>query len=235
MDSSADDYLHIDLAPSFGNLNSESVRVLDENLKVVIAATMRALEKKREDVDSALTWEEVMSVMMQNVLIVPDDEIIHRADKLIKPSKPNAFKNDGSHSSAIVKEVEEWFKRLINDLELLGSTGIDISILGKIVALVGATVDGFRTLLYENDYHEKALVDVAVLCFPDVDHPYFKVYRIKLTAWSASARYLFAQEDRSGITGEFNARKFRPRTSVMDHLKQETISKIAKEAENLFT
>ncbi|KAJ3561089.1 hypothetical protein NP233_g10409 [Leucocoprinus birnbaumii] len=233
-DSTADDYLHVGIAPSFANINSESVKALDEKLKFMIAGTMRALEKKRTDVQRALTWDEVISVLMQNSLIEPDDGKIDRADKLIKPSKVNAFKFDGSPDAAIVKEVETWFQKFINDPDVLGSTKIDINVLGKIVAQTGATVDSFETLFYKNEHHEKTLVDIGILRFPDEAHPYFKVYRIKLTAWSASARYLFVQEDQSGITGEFNARNFRPRASVIDRLKKETIAQVAKEAEALF-
>ncbi|KAJ3559796.1 hypothetical protein NP233_g11176 [Leucocoprinus birnbaumii] len=233
-DSSADDYLHVGIAPSFANINSETVKDLDEKLKVMIAGTMRALEKKRADVQRALTYEEVISVMRQNSLLESDEATIERSDKLIKPSKMNAFKFDGSPDAAIVKEVENWFKKFINDPDVLGSTKIDINVLGKIVAQTGATVDSFQTVFYKTEHHEKVLVDIGVLRFPDEEHPYFKVYRIKLTAWSASARYLFVQDDQSGITGEFNARNFRPRASVIDRLKKETVAQVAKEAEDLF-
>ncbi|KAJ3571450.1 hypothetical protein NP233_g3746 [Leucocoprinus birnbaumii] len=233
-DSTLNDYLHVGLAPSYGKLDKESVKKMDEQLKVIISGTMRSLEKKRADVKRALTWDEVMSVMMQNSLLEPADGKVDRADKMIKPSKLNAFKFDGSPNDTIVKEVQSWFTRFISDQDVLDATKIDIKVMGEIVAKTGATVTNFETFFYKEEHHEKTLIDIGILRFPDIDHPYFKVYRIKVTAWSASARFLFLQEDQSGITGEFNARNFRPRESVIRGLKKETVEQAVKEAEDLF-
>ncbi|KAJ3574113.1 hypothetical protein NP233_g1978 [Leucocoprinus birnbaumii] len=157
--------------------------------------------------------------------------MIHPADTLVKPSKPDAFKIDGSLDSATAKKAENWFGQFINDPDVLRSTGVDIDILGRIVALAGAIVDSFEILIYKDNYHEKAIVEISVL---RLDHPYFKVYRIEFTAWSASAHSLFVREDQSGITGELNARNFCPRAPIIDHLINETIFRVAKEAEDLF-
>ncbi|KAJ7192760.1 hypothetical protein B0H12DRAFT_1246098 [Mycena haematopus] len=40
-DSTRDDNLHLHLAPSFGELTPNSVKDLDENLKIITAGTMR--------------------------------------------------------------------------------------------------------------------------------------------------------------------------------------------------
>ncbi|KAJ3559795.1 hypothetical protein NP233_g11174 [Leucocoprinus birnbaumii] len=237
-DSTSNDSFPVSLAASFANIHKGSVKALDEKLKVVIAGTMRALEKKRAEVQRALTWDELISVLMQNSLVEPDDVKIDRSDEFIKPSKLNVFKFDGSPDAAIVKEVENWFRKFIDDEDVLESTKIDIDALGRIVAQTGATVDSFGSVFYKNERHENTLVDIGgILRFPDVEHPYFKVpfvYRIKLTGWSASARYLIVQDDQSGITGEFNARNFRPRASVIDRLKKEIVAQGVKELEASF-
>ncbi|KAF9271880.1 hypothetical protein BGZ68_002941, partial [Mortierella alpina] len=64
--------------------------------------------------------------------------------------------------------------------------------------------------------------------------PYFKLYRIKLTAWSDCRRVLFVQNDKNGITGQYNVRRYGPRESVIRELKAETIKKAVQEAEDLF-
>ncbi|KAJ7915222.1 hypothetical protein B0H13DRAFT_2324595 [Mycena leptocephala] len=123
------------------------------------------------------------------------------------------------------------FIELIN---VLKSTAIDIKVMAHIVAQTGATIDSFPALIYKNEYHEKTMVDIGVLRFPDIDHPHFKLYHIRLVAWSDSRRILFVQKDVNGITGEFNSRIFRPRASVIQGLTEDIKKKAIKEAEDLF-
>ncbi|KAJ7841240.1 hypothetical protein B0H13DRAFT_2365853 [Mycena leptocephala] len=106
--------------------------------------------------------------------------------------------------------------------------------MAHIVAQTGATIDSFPALIYKNEYHEKTMVDIGVLRFPDIDHPHFKLYHIRLVAWSDSRRILFVQKDVNGITGEFNSRIFRPRSSVIQGLTEDVKKKAIREAENLF-
>ncbi|KAF8877750.1 hypothetical protein CPB84DRAFT_357214 [Gymnopilus junonius] len=238
-DSTKDDYLHVGLAPAYGTLTSETIKTMDEHLKVMIAGTMRLLEKKRKEKGDPLSWDEVMSVLMQNTLIEPDDSKagskIDRADKLIKPSVLNFFKISGAPDPTVVKEVQTWFTKFIGDQDILDSTKINIKVMAEIVAQTGATIDSVEAVIHKIEHHEKTLVDIGVLRFPDPEHPYFKVYRIKLTAWSVSARYLAWQEDSSGITGELNVRHFQPRKSVMDKMRKEVLDKAVKESEDIFS
>ncbi|KAJ7884988.1 hypothetical protein B0H13DRAFT_1628451 [Mycena leptocephala] len=106
--------------------------------------------------------------------------------------------------------------------------------MAHIVARTGATIDSFPALIYKNEYHEKTLVDTGVLRFPDIDHPHFKLYRIRLVPWSDSRRILFVQKDVNGITGEFNSRVFRPHAPVTQGLTEDVKKKAIKEAEDLF-
>ncbi|KAJ7819293.1 hypothetical protein B0H13DRAFT_2378462 [Mycena leptocephala] len=207
-DETRDDYLHLGLAPSFGELTSSSIKDLDDELKIMIAGTMRLLDRHKASG-------------------------ISRAEKLVK-DETNFFKVDGSPDPNVVREVENWFIDLINDDDVLKSTAIDIKVMAHIVAQTGATIDSFPALIYKNEYHEKTMVDIGVLRFPDIDHPHFKLYHIRLVAWSDSRRILFVQKDVNGITGEFNSRIFRPRASVIQGLTEDIKKKAIKEAEDLF-
>lgn len=111
---------------------------------------------------------------------------------------------------------------LIKDSDVLRSTKIDIKVLAEIVAQTGATITDVGTLFFKEETHERNLIDIGVLRYPDIDYPYFKVcetlgklkggqvefnngitqvYRIQLKAWSRSRRVLMVQEDYNGITG----------------------------------
>lgn len=222
------------LAYSFGKLTKESVKMMDEKLKILIAGTVRELQKIPSD---QLSWDKVVSIFNQNSLMERmGNSEINKSDKLIKDRGTSAFKCDGSPDAAIVKEVESWFINLLgNDQYIVNDTKIDIKMLADIVAASGAFVDSFEALFYKKEYHEKTVVDVGILRFPDIENPFVKVYRIKLTAWNDCSRYFFVQDDKSGITGEFNAVKYKPRESVISRLKEETKEKATAEAEELFS
>ncbi|KIP07643.1 hypothetical protein PHLGIDRAFT_70736 [Phlebiopsis gigantea 11061_1 CR5-6] len=70
-----------------------------------------------------------------------------------------------------------------------------------IVAKTGAAIEAINEIVYNKENQSKTIVDIGVLRFPDTSHPYFKVYHIKLEAWSQSKRLLIVQDNKSGITG----------------------------------
>eukprot|EP01023_Acetabularia_acetabulum_P032639 TRINITY_DN304_c0_g1_i1.p1 TRINITY_DN304_c0_g1~~TRINITY_DN304_c0_g1_i1.p1 ORF type:complete len:280 (-),score=70.01 TRINITY_DN304_c0_g1_i1:445-1284(-) len=226
-----DNYLNVGLAPSFGTLDKESVKMMDDELKVMIAGVTRAIAKLDPN---SRSWDNVISLLNQNSLIqqVADSEIT-RSDKLIKDGT-NYFKFDGSADLDTVREVETWFTNFVNDADILDSTGIDIDVLAKIVAATGVAVDGLSSVFYDQAYEERNVLEIGVLRYPDIDHPYFKVYRLKLVAWAESKRYVFVQEDSNGITGELRVVKYEPRPSVMERLSEKIIGQAVDEAEALF-
>ncbi|XP_024537192.1 uncharacterized protein LOC112348594 [Selaginella moellendorffii] len=227
---SAEDYLHTNLAPSFGALNAETVKKMDEVLKVCISGTTTLLAKVPPE---ERTWEKVNSMFMQNPLVEPMGDGISRADKFLNKSSSD-FKIDGSPDAAIVKVVQTWFVNLIADEDVLKSTKIDIEVLGRIVAQSGATITSFENFFAKHEHHEKTIIDIGVLRYPDMQNPYFKVYRIKLFAWSDSNRILFHQEDSNGIIGEFTFRKFKPRKEVIDKMNPDAKRKAVEAADNIF-
>lgn len=107
--------------------------------------------------------------------------------------------------------------------------------LAKIVASSGAAVESFETFFASSVSYELTLtvVEIGVLRYPDIEHPYFKVYKIKLTAWSDCSRVLFVETNKNGITGEFNCRKYKPRDSIIAGLREEIVAKAVQEAEDL--
>lgn len=220
-------YIHENLAASYGNL-SKDLQKMDNTLKFTIAATMKKLNEL-----SDLNWDTVVSCMMNNPSLEPLDDEISRSDKIIKESGGD-FKFDGSPDQTIVNEVLAWFTGLIADEDVLKDTKIDIEAMGNIVASSGATVDSFESFFAKNEYHERNVIDIGVLRYPDYENPYYKLYRIQLKAWSDSTRILFHQSDKNGVIGEYNMRKFKPRESVISKVKAETIEKGAQSLEGLF-
>ncbi|EEB98354.1 hypothetical protein MPER_02151 [Moniliophthora perniciosa FA553] len=100
-----------------------------------------------------------------------------------------------------------------------------------IVAQTGATITSVESAFYKKERHDKTLVDIGVLRFPESDNPHFKVYHIKLSACSQSERYAGLQFDSNGIFGEFSQCKFGLRNPSLLEYKLE---KGPTEAEAIF-
>ena len=69
----------------------------------------------------------------------------------------------------------QWFKRLINDNDVLESSHIKIEKMAEIVAQTGATVDSLESVVFKKEQHSKDMVDIGVICFPEADRPFFQV------------------------------------------------------------
>lgn len=228
---------HCKIAPCYKHLQEgSSLKLMDDNLKIMIAGTTNKLGKliqAAQETKTTVEWAAIVEAMHSNTLLEPMDDLIHRNDKLIKQDM-GYFKFDGSPSKAVVNEVHSWFVSLIKDEDVLDDTKIDIDTLGAVVAMTGAHVNDLETLVYSHCIQEKEVMDIGVLRYPDIDHPYFKVYRIQLNAWADCERVLFVQNDSNGITGVFTCRKFKPRASVLAGLSDATKKKAIEEAEDLF-
>ncbi|KLO05173.1 hypothetical protein SCHPADRAFT_947134 [Schizopora paradoxa] len=232
-EKSRDNFLHTGLAPSFGTLTKESFKGMDEQLKILIAAANKELEQMpAED----RTWDNVISVFKNNEYFEPietPEGSIDRPSKLIKTSE-SVFQFKREFDEGTVHEVEEWFTNLIQDEDVLKSTKIDIKVLADIVATTGAVIEDIATFIRRNEYHEKTVVDIGVLRYPDIEHPYFKVFRIQLTAWSETKHIVIVNEDSNGITGQYNMQLFKPREDIIAGIKAKTRKEALAEADAMF-
>ncbi|KAJ3480491.1 hypothetical protein NLI96_g8314 [Meripilus lineatus] len=231
-DSSKDDHMHLDLAPSFGTLNKNTIRNLDESVKIMIAGTMLRLKEHREK-NGPMDWATINSVLMQNSLLVCLGDEVSRSSQLSKDGD-DFLKYDGSADKEVVREVPEWFADLVRDQDVLDSTQIDINDIVKILEKVGATATSFDNLFYANESIEKTLIDIAILRFPDISNPYFKFYRIKLVVQAETRRYAFVTSKESRIHGTFNSCSYGPRHEIIEGLSTEARKKALEEAEHLF-
>jgi len=232
-DKSRQDYLHTDLAPGFVGLTKDSIKMMDDKLKVMIAGCNIELTKLKPE---ERTWNKIISVFTECPVLEPMDgpeNSVSRTDQLIKKGKEE-FKFKRTEDKSVENEVHEWFKKLISDDDVMKTTKIDIQVVEDIVATTGAAVDGFVSVFAKSEHHEKTLVDIGVLRYPDVDHPFLKIYRIQLTCWSDCRRILFVEDDANGVNGTFDMRRFKPREAEIDGMRLEVRKKAIQEAEDMF-
>ncbi|EJD46518.1 hypothetical protein AURDEDRAFT_164346 [Auricularia subglabra TFB-10046 SS5] len=217
------------IAPSYGVLAAGSVIGMDVNLKVAIAATARALQNIPPQ---GRTWTAIMGTLTQCSVLDPcPDSDINRAD-CYYADRTNWFKKSENYD-AVVKEVQAWFTKLIVDPDILKlRSAVDLKVVSSIVAHAGNVAEGL--CLYKKEKREKTLLDVGMVRYPDPEHPFIKVYRIELRAWYDSRVVLGRARDQNGIVGEFSARTFKPRNSVIEQMRLTVLEKAVSEANGMF-
>jgi len=228
-DITSQDYFNYALAPSFGDLTDESFKAMDEELKVMMAGTIKVLENQPDK-----SWKSVLATMMTNKSTIPDEEEIYNVEHYTHNTS-SWFQFDHKKDQTVVNAVLTWFDNLISDSDIRKSTQIDINVMADIVATTGAIIEGLASIAYKHEYHEKNLLEIGVLRYPDIQSPYFKLYRIKLKAYADATRTLIKTEDKNGIMGEFNCRKFRPRKEVIAKLSKQAVDDAVDFLEGLFT
>ena len=190
-------HVHCSLAPSYSGLDRHSVKSMDNELKLLISGTMGVLHGLRQRKE--LTWDAVTRIMEENQFLEEsDNESVDREDSKHK-SAENILKIDGSPEQAVVNEVSnsltlsaslayvfgvlirwllqviDWFRRLINEEDVLDSTEINIDEYARLVAQTGARVTGIGDIASKVEEHSKRGIDVGLLRYPDVSRPFFKV------------------------------------------------------------
>lgn len=228
---------HSGLAAQYGILTSETIKAMDNKLKVVIASTNRVMKKLQENPDyigAEIPYKAYLGVMHQNVMLRQKaDTEITKSDMLAFEDM-NWFKFDGSPDKKKVLQVMTWFSNLLNDTDVLKDTRIDIEDLANIVAASGAAVTDFQTLFYAKEYIERSIVDVGILRYPDPIKPFFKLFRIKIFAYRKAFRILVGQKDESGIKGDYDSVQFVPRSKIVRQMRKDIIKKAVSEAESMF-
>ncbi|KAH9933703.1 hypothetical protein B0H21DRAFT_81625 [Amylocystis lapponica] len=198
------------LAPSFGseaNLK-ENIRRLDEQLKILIAIANKELLKIPE---SQRDWDRVQACFLASSAAKPLGDAVN-IPNVLNFSSTACFKFDGKPDPNLVQQVMNWWEDVaVPDEDIRKDTKIDIKDMAEIVARTGAVVSNFLRVFHAYERREKRVFDIGVLRYPDMDHPYFKIYRIELFAFSDCTRNLFHQTDTSGIRCVLTHRHFVPR------------------------
>ncbi|AGE56576.1 hypothetical protein ATCVNEJV2_275R [Acanthocystis turfacea Chlorella virus NE-JV-2] len=234
-------YITFCLAPSYGKLNKESIKSLDDNLKIMLIGTIKELQTKTDYLPAGqtLSWDDVLSVMCNNNFIQPDEDSVPIfVDQTYERESTDDFNFDGGADSSVVQEIKSWVYSVINDDDIINSTSINedtVVDLCRIVSEKGAHVDSVDDIFAKTQYTERTLVDIGVIRFPDVDHPFLKVYRLCINCHNKCKRILFHEENSSGIRVMLNSRKFIPRKSVIGGMMESIKQKAVQECENMFS
>jgi len=228
-----DNGVHQSLAPSFGDESKlGDLKKLDDALKVFIAVINRRILQIPENQRS---WDTIQALFLKEVISTPKGDPVVITPPDYTKNDTHWFKTDGSPDSKTVDEVLKWWAtKAVPDEDIRKDTKINIKELANIVAWTGATVTNFWDFWSKTEYHSKTVLDVGVLRYPNPNEPYFKVYRLQVTAFSDCTRHGFYQDDTNGITSNLTYRCFLPNDENINKLSKETRDKAIKEIDKLF-
>jgi hypothetical protein len=226
--ASVDIPAHCNLSLSFGRLDNDSVKALDNSLKVMVFATLRAFNR---DPQSKMNWRNVISTMHNNALLEEmPDESVHREDGYQYDDYTEHPLSRGQHD---VDRFPDWFANFINDSVVTEDTSFDIEALLNIINEPGATSVVSRSAFSKRENGRQQIIDVSILRFPDLESPFIKVYRLKLSVWSARNGKVVVTYS-NGVSGVLDSAKFIPRASVLRSIPEHLITRAVAEIDALF-
>ncbi|RXW21262.1 hypothetical protein EST38_g4596 [Candolleomyces aberdarensis] len=223
--------INVGLAPCYGTLREDHKR-MDNALTVMVAESVNLLDEARARGEK-LDLDTVQSIFMQSASMVPckEDSVENYRDFSERNTK--LFKNKGRSSApieAVCHEIEGWFNELIQDKNVLDFTTLKgLSGVKDIVARHGVSQK-------RRGSWEKVFLDIGVLRFPDMENPFVRVYRIRLTAWATCKKNLgFIEKNRNGIVGEYHSYVYKPRRELIAVISQEAKDNAKRKLELFFS
>ena len=135
------------------------------------------------------------------------------------------------------RAAENWIKSLISDEDVIKNLQFDPKFYAKFINCIGISFQKLNLLdvmIYGHQKYTKSVVDIGVIRFPDLDHPYFNVYRLSLKAYRDCSQTIVVSWQNSGLIGEYNSRKFGLRSEIIKGLKPEIQKKAMNVVNDLF-
>ena len=124
---------------------------------------------------------------------------------------------------------------MVNDNDVIENLSFDPVVYAKFVSCTGVALNKLETSHYvKKEKYLKSVVDIGVIRFPDLDNPYFKVYRLRLDAYRDCTHTFVVDFNSSGLQGEFHSRKFKIRKKIVKKMKKDAKAKAIAMVENLF-
>ncbi|GJE88718.1 hypothetical protein PsYK624_048010 [Phanerochaete sordida] len=215
--------LCIELAPEWG-------RGIDEpaghEAMVAVTGVLRSLATIPPQ---GRSWDKVLSTLAQVPLLQPDTVPAYKSATLSCCASWN-WTLFGKHEPSLPERVKSWVGELIGGKEAAISTTIDPALLIRSAASFSSQIS---PAYFHAIRQETALVDVAVLRFPNAEFPMFELYRLRIDAW-AERRPLFAGgQAKIGLSGAYHSYKFQPQKSLIYEISPQTFKKAVAEAEAL--
>ncbi|XP_029654910.2 uncharacterized protein LOC115228476 [Octopus sinensis] len=201
--------------------------MIDENLKVMVAGTIKEIKhmnvtnwKSILDYLDKIPYLEMMGErrnFSEDYIIIPKTEMLD-------------FNDDFDHGTAFMIEV--WFERLVRNYYILHEMNINITKLANFAAK-GEKITVSNALIGLDKKH-RALMDLAIIRFPDIMNPFFMVFTVQLIAYRESLRIIIIEHGSCGVLCRFNYARYKPNDEYIKNLREETKETLIRDINLLF-
>jgi hypothetical protein len=226
---------HFVVAPSFGNLTSESCIMMDDNLKrSLFLVSTRISSILKNSNDDQLTWETLLHTMLQCPFVEKDDSIEKNVHET-KTSTMSEYFNYGRYVyDKLQEETFEWLKEKISNDEYITLIGEDnLKKLAVIFSTYGSDTSSFSEFFADADSDEMKLLDVGIVRYPSVNRPYIELFRIEIYSKNTESKILSFGTTESQIILDMHSKKFVPNNVLLDQINQDMKAVIDREFEKM--
>eukprot|EP00106_Octopus_bimaculoides_P019979 XP_014787421.1 PREDICTED: uncharacterized protein LOC106881519 [Octopus bimaculoides] len=128
--------------------------------------------------------------------------------------------------------TELWFDELIQENMILSEMNINITSLAYYLGK-GEQIT-IKNALLGSDIKRKALMDLAILRFPDIMNPYLTVFMLRFDVLRNSLRLFVVEQTIAAIRCRFNVAKYVPNEEYIKQLREDTRETLMKDIDTLF-
>jgi hypothetical protein len=199
-------------------------KITDDRLRFVTATA--ALKIKRMcDSSTGVTWEQLEKVMNECVILERGGD--STVDKMETKTLKNLEDVDGDKS----EYIKLWFRDLIRQAdpdvyEAMRLNGCEIDRVIKL-ALKDVGVHDFWSLFANKIYAREDILDIGMIRFPTEEHPYMKLYRVRVSSRADGARILFFGGGMEAcVSIELTSRKYYPRMDMFKTLPSDFVGTV---------
>ena len=196
-------------------------QIKDARLRFVTATA--ALEIKRMcESRTDVTWVDLEKIMNECIMLEKgDDSTVNKMET--KTLEDLEYVDDKSGY------LKAWFGDLIKqaDADVYEAMRLNGDEIDHVVnlALKDVNVHGFWSLFASSISAREDILDIGMIRFPTEEHPYVKLYRIRVSSRADGNRVLFfGGEMEACVSVELTSRKYYPRMDMFKTLSSDLIS-----------
>lgn len=196
-------------------------QITDDRLKLVTATAALGI-RRMWDSSTDVTWERLEQVMNECVVLEKG------VDSTVNKMETKTLKDlEGVDDKPAY--LKEWFRDLIRqaDSDVYEAMRLNDDQLDGVInlALKDVDVHGFWSVFASSVHARDDILDIGMIRFPTEEHPYVKLYRIRVSSRADGVRVLFFGGGmEASVSVEFTSREYHPRMEMFKTLTSEFIS-----------
>ncbi|XP_029646108.1 uncharacterized protein LOC115219946 isoform X3 [Octopus sinensis] len=220
--------IRFELAATFGTLQFESLKTIDDNLKIMVAGAISEMDKLNKT-----SWEGLLDSLDRIPYLEMVGERRNFSESVMSKTTTTILDfSSGAIDHKLIYAAEKWLDGIIGKNLMLSELNINITDLAYFLGK-GEQIT-IKNALLGSDIKRKDMMDLAILRFPDVMNPYLSVFMLRFDFLRDSLRLFVIESVVAAIRGRFNYAKYVPNEEYLKQLREDTRQTLVKDVNTLF-